>query len=1489
LVVKLKLYKRIKKLRKIIIRIIAIIALLLLLIVIIFSIPAVQTSVAKKVTDNLNEAYGTDIHIHRLGLNWKGEVDLRGVHIVDHHGDTLIYSEEIQTNILSIKKLIDGRPDFGFVDITNAKLYVKTYLGEEDDNLYIFTEKFETGKPPSGNIFLLESKHVSIANTKLKITDENKDTPEIINFSNLDLQANNFKIFGPDVEAQVNSLTLDAARNYSIESLKADFTYTLEALILNNFLLETGDSFIKGNIELCYGEDGMSDFENNVIITADLSDSRISTNDLNSFYDEFGDNIGINLDGKLIGTLNDFGFTEGQLAFGRTKVFGDYRFENLLNNDRVNIITARHHSIHSNFFDLRRLMPNILGKQLPEELKAFGNFSMKGDTRMDGDQLTTNSIILSAIGSVDTHLEMGNIHDFDNAFYSGEVIFKNFDLGKLSGSGSLGEVNADLIFDGRGFTAKTVDTKINGTLSSFIFEDYNYKNIVVSGNLKDPIFIGDLTINDPNLIVEFSGLVDISKELNQYQFNANIEFAELNKLNLFTRDSVSVFAGRINMNMVGTNVNDAVGNIEFLETFYQTEADDFYFDDFLISSFFTEDVRTIEIISPDIIDGKISGKFLIEDIPDLFYNSVGSIYTNYVPNEVTTNQYIDYEFKIYNKIVDVFVPELQLGENTRVRGSVYSDESKFNLDFRSPELLLYNNYLGEVNVQLDNENPLFNAFVSVDSLYTGTYNLSEISFINKTLNDTLYIQSEFRGGKGQADKFNIQLYHTINPQGKSVIGIKRSKITYLDNDWFLNRDNNTLNKITFDNNFRDIRLDLLTLRHKSELIEMAGVKRDSSFTDIRLDFTNVDIGKLLPEIDSLNLKGNINGRLNILQKKGSYYPNSEIVVRDIEMNGIEFGHLNLKIRGNTDLSRYTISSSLINDNVASFTADGSLDVSTENTFLDLDINFMDFNLSAFSPFGGDVITDIRGFVSGIAKVAGNYRSPEINGNLRLNQSGLKVPYLNVDMDIANNTSVILRKGLFVLSPTQVTDTKYNTVADFHGNFTHENFRNWAMNLELTTDRFLVLDTPPDEDALYYGTAFIKGESTFKGPLDELVIDVNASTEEGTSFKVPISDATSISDDSFIHFISPDEKKARISGETIVSEEIKGLSLNFELDINEKAEVEVVVDKVNNSTLKGRGAGILLLEINTLGKFKMWGDFLIIEGKFDFRYGGLVDKTIDVLPGGNITWDGNPSRARLDLTAKYKTQANPSVLLDNPSFNRNIDVEVLVDLTGEILQPELDFRILFPRVSSSVRSELEYKLQNKEQRQTQALYLVSTGSFQSEGLGGQDALASTLAERVNKLVADIFADSDAKFNVLPYYTPGQRTVNFETEGQYGFQFSSKLSERVLINGKVAVPVGGANETSVAGDIEVQWLVNDDGSLRINFFNRQAELQFFGEDQIFEQGAGVSYSVDFDTFRELMRKLFNKEVTLDPDFIVPVIPDDNDFNENVNSSRTKQDDD
>ena len=283
---------------------------------------------------------------------------------------------------------------------------------------------------------------------------------------------------------------------------------------------------------------------------------------------------------------------------------------------------------------------------------------------------------------------------------------------------------------------------------------------------------------------------------------------------------------------------------------------------------------------------------------------------------------------------------------------------------------------------------------------------------------------------------------------------------------------------------------------------------------------------------------------------------------------------------------------------------------------------------------------------------------------------------------------------------------------------------------------------------------------------------------------------------------------------------------------------------------------------------MWGDFIVYQGIYDFRYGKIIRKEIEVEKGGTITWDGLASNADLNLKAIYKSKANPSSLLDDPTINRKIPVDVYIDLKDKITQPELVFDIDFPEVSSTVRSELEYKLQTQEEREKQALFLLTTGSFISE-TAGQSAISGTVTDGVNAILAQILTDDDAVINIAPYYDMGIDTKEIETQDEFGVQFSSQISERIVVNGKVGIPVGKINESRVAGDFDVQWLVNEDGSLRIDFFNRQAELQFIGEDQTFEQGAGISYQVDFDTIKDLMDKLFGVQVELTPEEnIVPI---------------------
>lgn len=77
---------------------------------------------------------------------------------------------------------------------------------------------------------------------------------------------------------------------------------------------------------------------------------------------------------------------------------------------------------------------------------------------------------------------------------------------------------------------------------------------------------------------------------------------------------------------------------------------------------------------------------------------------------------------------------------------------------------------------------------------------------------------------------------------------------------------------------------------------------------------------------------------------------------------------------------------------------------------------------------------------------------------------------------------------------------------------------------------------------------------------------------------------------------------------------------------------------------------------------------------------------------------------------------------------------------------------------------------------------------------------------------------------------------------------------MINGNVDVPIGGVSQTVIAGDIEVNFLLNEEGTLTANVFNRENSIRDFGEEIGYTQGIGISYNVDFDTFRELLYKIF-----------------------------------
>jgi hypothetical protein len=155
----------------------------MLLVGTLLTLPFVQTKIGNYVTNSLNEDFGTDINVEQVSISVFGTVKLKKVLIRDHHKDTLIYVNRLQTKLQNLKKLIDGDLLLGDIKLDKILFNLKTYKKETSTNLDYFVSAFESDKPSSGK-FLMTASTIQINEGRFLMSDDNQKTSKILDFSN---------------------------------------------------------------------------------------------------------------------------------------------------------------------------------------------------------------------------------------------------------------------------------------------------------------------------------------------------------------------------------------------------------------------------------------------------------------------------------------------------------------------------------------------------------------------------------------------------------------------------------------------------------------------------------------------------------------------------------------------------------------------------------------------------------------------------------------------------------------------------------------------------------------------------------------------------------------------------------------------------------------------------------------------------------------------------------------------------------------------------------------------------------------------------------------------------------------------------------------------------------------------------------------------------------------------------------------------------------
>ena len=1431
------------------------------LLILVLNSSIVQTNLATRITNQINKYYSTDINVNQVEIGFKGDVLLKDVFVADQLEDTLFYAKNIKTDLNILDQLLNRK--FVLHNATLDGFYLRINHYEEDSSLKSFISKLNSKNSKKENKDLYVSlDNLTILNGKI-INLNKQDSSKDYLINDISLTATDFYLIGKEIEAKIMTSNFTSKEFGNLESLEGDLFYNPCFISLKSLKLKTQNSILKGDLSLSNNHESFKYINDAVFIKADFNQIKLDEEDLNHFI-SLPENLKP-LVGKLTinGTLNNLELTKIILSNDTfsldaslkvSGLMGEFPDGGVLEINEFEILPSRLNSILFEKYMFR----------IPEGILTNDTLSLKGNVVYKNSLLTSTLSLTINTGEIDHQSEMLVVKN--NEKIEIDQLEANFNVRHLmldNFNKNLGELSAYLSLNGNKLLSVERDLNYDIDVSNLNLFSKQYKSIQANGELNDEKITAQISIDDDKLSASLNSAFSFNEPLKKHQLELKFNYLNLHEFKPEFGGGKAVFSGGLNLFFVGNNFDDIRGNVIFKNIAFENAFETFSYNDFIIETNFVNQYRSLKIINSDIISGQIEGGYKLSQLPSLFSNALSEVYSFSPFKEVDENQELSYDIRVQSGYLSAVFPALSVQEDAIFKGRLSSSINQSKLEFKIPSVSYKGVNTENFNLQIDTQNPIYSTFMSIGKISWERYSIHDFYTLGVRKNDTLSFRSEFKGALDSTDDFKINYYQTVS-NGVSVFGILPSSVLYQDNLWNINADLDKNHVIKFNNLDQRITLSSFKAESENEHIFVSGNYHSKNDFALELELDHVNLDKVASYNSNFELKGNIDLSLNIRRSFSDNTFNLDGEISDMIVNNESMGNFKVFSSGNTQLNSYELNAVLNKSGKKLLTGKGTLLGLDQKPRLDLDLFFDEFDLKFLTPLGKDNINNLRGIARGEINLWGPLDGLMHSGGFKIDNAGFTVPSLNTDYQFENGTSIDLIDQKFKIKSARIVDTKFDTQASLSGVFQHQKFKDWSLNMKVDSDRILMLNLPEDEERVFYGDGFLNGSVNLIGPAKNLTIDVVGSTEEGTNIKIPWADDYGLADTSFIKFIDKSVKSKKKNATAFTLDEFRGLQMNFELDIKPNAEVEIVIDKESGSYLRGSGAGSILMEINNKGEFNMWGDFITYEGIYNFKNLSVIDKKFNLKQGGTIVWEGNPLSAQMDMEAVYEVPggANPALLLDNPNFNKKIPTEVLIRLQGSLLKPDDPiFEIDFPNASGIVTSEINYRLSDPQVSQLQAISLLSQGVFINEVSVSVQGITNNLYEKASDLFSNILGDDQGKLQVGLNYLQGDnnQALDIKTEDRLGLTLSTQITDRILLNGKIGVPIGGVEETLIVGDLQIDFILNEDGSLIAKVFNKENEFRYIGDELGYTQGVGISYQVDFETFRELIAKIIrtNKE--------------------------------
>jgi autotransporter translocation and assembly factor TamB len=303
--------------------------------------------------------------------------------------------------------------------------------------------------------------------------------------------------------------------------------------------------------------------------------------------------------------------------------------------------------------------------------------------------------------------------------------------------------------------------------------------------------------------------------------------------------------------------------------------------------------------------------------------------------------------------------------------------------------------------------------------------------------------------------------------------------------------------------------------------------RDTLYLNFNeLNISNFDLLTLNKGID---VDGVIDGNLQLSGLSDRFTLLSNLDVAKLGVNGHTIGNAFVDASWNAADTSIMIDTELVRldseDKVLSLVC--KYYTSRDNN-LDFDLNLNEIDISVVNAFTKGVLSRVSGKLNGDLDVVGSLKKPVIIGDAELNDATCNIDYLNTYYNVNKsgyedntpNRFIKFTENRIDLQDIILIDTLGN-IAVANGVITHDYLRNFNFDVYATLDNFLGMNMLGDESSSFYGTAIATGDLKIDGPLDDIVMNINAYTMPGTVIDIGLTSSSSINDN-FIVFVDDDD-------------------------------------------------------------------------------------------------------------------------------------------------------------------------------------------------------------------------------------------------------------------------------------------------------------------------------------------------------------------------------